>query len=191
MGERADLIEWIGREILPNEGGVRAFLKRAALSPEDVDEVVQEAYCRMAGLENYRRIENPRAYLYQVVRSILLSQVRRAKVVRFDTVAELDSLGVIDSDLNPEQAVLRKDDLQRLKSLIENLPANIRQVFLLRKIEGLPQKAIAARLNLSERTVEWYATQGLRLLLAEWAKTDKDVRRRLRDEERTEQRDRS
>jgi RNA polymerase sigma-70 factor (ECF subfamily) len=145
----------------------------------------------MAGLENYRRIENPRAYLYQVVRSILLSQVRRAKVVRFDTVAELDSLGVIDSGLDPEQAVLRKDDLQRLKSLIENLPVKIRQVFLLRKIDGLPQKAIATRLNMSERTVEWYSTQGLRLVLAEWAKTDKDVRRRLRDEERTEQRDRS
>lgn len=191
MGERADLIQWIGREILPNEGGVRAFLKRAALSPEDVDEVIQEAYCRMAGIEDYRRIENPRAYLYQVVRSILLSQVRRARVVRFDTVAELDSLGVIDSGLNPEQAVLRKDDLQRLKSLIENLPANIRQVFLLRKIDGLSQKAIAAHLNISERTVEWYSTQGLRLVLAEWAKTDKDVRRRLRDEEQTERRDRS
>ena len=28
-------------------------------------------------------------------------------------------------------------------------------------------------------------------VLAEWAKTDKDVRRRLRDEEQTERRDRS
>src|SRR5689334_6262761 len=79
MPDRSDIVLWVGRHILPLEGEVRRWLRKAAVAPADVDDVIQEAYCRIAGLDAVSHIKEPRAYFFQVVRNILLEQVRRAR----------------------------------------------------------------------------------------------------------------
>ncbi len=168
MGERPDMVLWVGRHILPLEGEVRRWLRRSVTS-QDTDDIIQEAYCRIAGLDQTFHIENPRAYFFQVVRNILIEQVRRARIVRIDAVAEMEALNISDDRPSPEQEVSAHRDLKRLQRLIDDLPERCRQVFVLRKIEGLSQKEIARRLNITEHTVEAHAGRGLQLILKAWA----------------------
>jgi RNA polymerase sigma-70 factor (ECF subfamily) len=49
---------------------------------------------------------------------------------------------------------LARHDLMRVQSLIAGLPERTREIFLLSRLEGLPQREIAARLGVSRPTVE-------------------------------------
>ena len=161
-------VEWVGRCLLPWEGSVRAWLHRASVAPAEIDDIVQEAYSRIAGTENFRNIANPKAYFLTVARNILFEQLRRARIVRIDTIAEMDLPNIPDDSPDQERVAIGKDELARLKRLIEALPARCRKMFVMRKIEGLTQKQIAERLGVTENTVETQVGRGLRLILGAW-----------------------
>ena len=190
MAERSEISAWVGRHILPYEADVRAWLRRAAVAPHEIDDVIQESYCKIATLQDTDHIDNPRAYFFRVARNLVLMQARRARIVRIDTVAEIDALNILDDRPNPEEEVTAHRDLQHLKSLIDALPEKCRRVFVLRKIENLPQKEIARRLGITENTVEAQAAKGLQLILKAWSgNTPKSVRTRYGTDE-PEQRNR-
>jgi RNA polymerase sigma-70 factor (ECF subfamily) len=169
LREKSEIAEWVGRCILPHEAALRRWLRGAVASANDVDDVVQEAYCRIASLESASHIHNPQAYLFQVARNVLVEQVRRSRIVRIDLIAELDALNIADDRPSPEESTLARRELGRLKALIDALPEKCRRVFVLRKIDGISQREIATRLGITENTVEAHAANGLRLILKKWA----------------------
>jgi RNA polymerase sigma factor (sigma-70 family) len=173
-----ELIEWVGRCVLPCEGSARAWLRRASVKPSEIDDIIQEGYSRIASIESFRHITNPRAYFVGIVRNILFEQLRRSRIVRIDTVAELDALNISDNSPDPERAMSAKDELVRLRRLIDALPARCRRVFVLRKIDGLSQKQIAERLGITVNTVETQVGRGLRLILKAWVEDTRAVRGR-------------
>lgn len=170
--ERSEIVAWVASRILPHEADVRRFIARTVRSAEDVDDVVHEAYCRLASLDDVAHIANPRAYFFQTARSVVLERIRRTRIVRIEAVAEIDALNIVDDEPSPERNVAARRELERVKRLIEALPAKCRRVFEMRKIEGLSQKAIAAKLGVSENTVEAQAARGLKLILKALAAED-------------------
>lgn len=162
---RRRLVTWVGVHVMPHEPAVRAWLSRAMLNPADVDDLIQEAYCKMAGLTAFETIANPAGYFFGVCRNMVADHVRRARVVRFEVVAELDSLGLHSEEPSPERAVAARRELRRVQDLIAGLPDRCRKVFELRKIHGRSQKDIAAELGISESAVENEGVKGLRLIL--------------------------
>lgn len=175
------LVGWVGRNVLPHERHVRKWL-RAAFPAIDVDDVVQEAYCRISELEHVDHIEDPRRYFFRAARNIVLEQVRRERVVRIEAASGLMELenGPVD-EISPERIVAGRSVLQRVERLIDALPERARQIFRLRKIEGVPQRDIAARLGLTENVVENEVARGLRRILTQMTedeRIDMPVRRR-------------
>lgn len=183
---RAHIAAWVGREILPHEGDVRAWLRRT-LNPEDLEDVIQEAYCQIAGLEKIDHIRNGRAYFFTAARSIVLMRLRRARIVRIESVTEIESLNIVGDEPSPERVAAARRELDRIRQLIEGLPDRCRRIFELRKIEGMPQREIAERLGVTEHIVENDVTKGLKLILqamaegerrAELMRTEQDERAR-------------
>jgi RNA polymerase sigma-70 factor (ECF subfamily) len=66
-----------------------------------------------------------------------------------------DTPGVLD-------ALAHQEDFKHLIQAIQSLPERCRQIITLRKIYGLSQKEVAARLGISEHTVEAQGGIGLR-----------------------------
>ncbi len=161
------------------------------MAAHEIDDIVQESYARLIALDDVAHILNPRAYFFQTARSILYQQARRARIVRIDTVAELDALNILDEGPNPEEAVSSFRELERFKSMIDALPEKCRRVFILRKIEGVPQREIARRLGITENTVEAHVARGLRLPLKAWAEPvpNQPVNRTKSHDARTRKRD--
>lgn len=151
--------------MLPHEGDVRAWLRRLSVNADQIDDVVQEAYCRIAALDSIAHIASGRAYLFRTARNVLLEQMRRARIVRIETVNELERLETADGQPSPEQAASDRRDLARVRALIEALPDRCRQVFELRRLQGLSQRETAARLGVSENVVEAQTARGLKLVL--------------------------
>jgi RNA polymerase sigma-70 factor (ECF subfamily) len=163
---------WLARCILPHEPGLRRWLRGLGNAAIDADDVVQETYALLAALDSVDHIRDPRAYLYASARSVLLQQVRRARIVPIESMAEIDGL-CIQSDGSPtEDAASERQQLMRLARHIAGLPEKCREAFVLRKVHGYSQREIAARMAISESTVEKHVGKGLRLLMQAMAGAD-------------------
>lgn len=110
---------------------------------EESQDVVQEAFLRAMKLEHgLCGIESPRAWLFQVVRNLLIDRYRLSK----------DELPVEDENLpspEPEPTAPVDSLSQCLPRVLSELSAEDREVITLCDIEGLTQERFAARLGLS------------------------------------------
>jgi RNA polymerase sigma factor (sigma-70 family) len=162
---RTDIVAWVGSHVLPHEAAVRVWLRRWTGRSQDIDDVIQEAYSRLASLESIEHIGSGRAYLFQTTRNIVLEQVRRSKIVRIDNVTDFGDLGLVDETPPLDRVVGGARELQRVQRLIEQLPFKCRRIFVLRRIHGVSQRDIARDLGISESAVEKQASRGLKLIL--------------------------
>jgi RNA polymerase sigma factor (sigma-70 family) len=151
-------------EIMPHEAGVRAWLARSMISPDDIDDLIQEAYCRLAALDRIDHIRRPDGYFFQTVKNLIMEQLRRVRVVRIEVAAEIDD-HLRDDRPSLEDEAGARSELSRVQALVAALPERCRRIFEMRKIEGLSQREIAIRLGVSESVVENEGARGLRLIL--------------------------
>jgi RNA polymerase sigma-70 factor (ECF subfamily) len=165
MADRAKIVAWVGAQVMPHEAAVRAWLRRSLVSHEDIDDLIQEAYARIAALEEVDHILRPDGYFFQTVRNLLGDHLRRSRIVRIDAATEIDSLSLYDDEPSPERITAARRELARVRELIAALPDRCRRIFELRKIHGLPQREIARLLGVNESAVENDGAKGLRLIL--------------------------
>jgi RNA polymerase sigma-70 factor (ECF subfamily) len=171
LEKRRALAAWVARELLPNEPIVRAMLRKMRAAPEEIDEVVQDCYCRFAMLESVDHIEQPRAYFKVTARHLLGRRLQRARVVHFDAYNDMSMF--IDEDTpSQERQLTGRSDYALLLKLMSKLPDRCRKAVELRKIEGLSQKQIAQKRGMSEKAVEKQIWLGVRALREGWAKID-------------------
>lgn len=157
--------DWLARYILPHEPLLRAWLGRQSWPGIDTDDLVQESYAVLASLAQVDHIDNPRAYLFRTAHSLALQQVRRARIVSIQAVADLEGLEVAAEAPLQDRVLSDRQELQRLADAIAALPARCGEVFRLRKVDGLSQRAVAQALGLSESTVEKHMGKAVRQLM--------------------------
>ena len=167
-----DRSRWLAANILPHERALRGWLARSRVPGLEVDDIVQEAYAVLVGLETVEHIRNPRNYLFQTARSVVLRHLRRTRVVRFQSLPTSDDLETSGADPSPEDHAIFRDDLRRAGRLLDALPDRAREAFLLRRVQGLSQRDIAARMKVSENTVEKHIGKALRLIMQAVAGAD-------------------
>jgi RNA polymerase sigma factor (sigma-70 family) len=157
-----NLEQWYCEHVLVHERALRAYLRRAFPIVTDVDNVVQETFVRVLQARRTGELENVRGYLFTTARNQALAMMRRRDIVAIDGMAEIEALDIsTDEPGVPEKVGLRLE-LELLTQAIQSLPERCRAVLTLRKIEGLAQREIAARLGISEHTVEAQVANGMR-----------------------------
>jgi len=149
--------------VLPHEPDVRAWLRRRFPDVE-VDDVIQEAYSRIAGART-GAVSSGRAYFIATARNIVIEQIRRKRVVRFQALSVFDAESLIDETPSPEQITAHRRRLEAVREVVQVMPALCREIFTLRKFYGYSQREIAGRLGVSENTVEKEVARGVRLVL--------------------------
>jgi RNA polymerase sigma factor (sigma-70 family) len=158
---------WFLRSILPHEPALRGWLSRTTPPGVDADDVIQEAYTILAELESVDEIRHPRAYLFQVARSVIMRHVRRARIVPIHSMDDLERLEHPEDAASPEQYAIDRDELRQLAKAIAAMPLKTREAFVLRRVRDMPQREIAARMRISENTVETHISRGI-LFLIDW-----------------------
>jgi RNA polymerase sigma-70 factor (ECF subfamily) len=162
---RREIVTWVGSNIVPHEADLRSRLRRMAVSEEEIGDIVQDAYVKIAKLDSVAHIQNGRGYFFATARTILLDRIRRERIVRIDSMTEMEALALADEDPGPERRVSARLELERVRRLIAALPDRCREIFELRRIQDVPQREIAERLGIPEHIVEAQAVRGLKLIL--------------------------
>lgn len=165
MDINRNVAAWVAEEILPHEAAVRSWLACHWRSAIDIDDVVQEAYCRISELDTVDHISNGRSYLFATARSIAIDTVRSARHKTSVGLTETEWSFVMDEGPSPDRAAEARQKLQQAGALLASLPWTCRQVIELRRIHGLSQAETARQLGVSENVVENHIVRGIRRLL--------------------------
>jgi RNA polymerase sigma-70 factor (ECF subfamily) len=164
-------LNWFKAVILPHEAALRSRLRRVCPSGFDVDNLVAESLARAYTAKDISRIPTGRGYLFTIARNLLIDTVRREAIVSLDFVADLDTLR---SDDSLEASLTARDELRRLHAIIETLPTQCRQVFILRRVHDVSFQEIAVRMSLSVSTVEKHLARAVMLVAKAMSEREED-----------------
>ena len=124
---------------------LRRFIAGRVRGEADVDDILQEVFIKIhRGLE---RLDDPsrlHAWVYQITRNAVIDHYRRGGP-DVELPEELPDLVAEDED--PEGA--EAEVATWLRPMAEDLPEKYREALLLTDIEGLTQKELAERLDIS------------------------------------------
>ncbi|MES2696441.1 MAG: RNA polymerase sigma factor [Verrucomicrobiota bacterium] len=146
--------DWFAKEVHAHDGRLKAYLRGVFPGVHDVDDLVQESYVRVWLRQTRQPIASVRAFLFKVARHLALNSLRHQNASPFIAVTETAVSRVVEDRPSPADQACTDEELTLLFEAIDALPARCREVYILRKLKGLSQKEIAAKLGISEQTVE-------------------------------------
>ncbi|MEO6799024.1 MAG: sigma-70 family RNA polymerase sigma factor [Rhodanobacter sp.] len=158
------LNSWFAREILVHEGALMRYLLRSWFRREEIHDLRQEIYVRVYEAATKSRPAMPKSFMFTTARHLMTDRLRRGRVVSIEAVGDIDALNVLVDEITPERRLSSRQELRRLSEALDRLPDRCREVVWLRKVEDLPQKEVAARMGISEKTVEKQVAKGARLI---------------------------
>ncbi|MDN7180645.1 RNA polymerase sigma factor [Caballeronia sp. SEWSISQ10-4 2] len=140
-------------------------------SPTDADDVVQEAFLRAFRFFDGYQGDNPRAWLLAIVRNTWFTEWRRQRH-RADATPYDDSLNVDEqlpgwadeSGDDPEKLAVRQDETELVHRALATLPVEFREVIVLRELEDMSYKDVAAVAGIPLGTVMSRLSRARRLL---------------------------
>jgi RNA polymerase sigma-70 factor (ECF subfamily) len=158
------LDDWFAREILVHEAVLSSYLRRCWPYRDDLHDLRQEVYVRVYESAGKALPTAPKSFLFITARNLMADRLRRNRVVSIETVGDFESLNVLVDEVTPERWSSGRQTLTRLADAFDRLPTRCREVVWLRRVEELPQKEVAMRLGISEKTVEKQIAKGARLI---------------------------
>jgi RNA polymerase sigma-70 factor (ECF subfamily) len=139
--------------VLPHLDAAYNYARWLTKNDADAEDVVHDACVRAMRFFTSLREDNPRAWLFAIVRNTWYSRVtRRAAVTE---PASFDRAGdePADEALDPEERLLQHHTVVRVRTALEQLPVDFREVLVLRELEGLSYKEVAAVIGVPMGTV--------------------------------------
>ena len=128
---------------LPHLGAAYNLARWLTRNETDAEDVVQEAYLRAFRLFGSFHGGDGRPWLLAIVRNTFYTWMHRNRAPELQTTFDEEIHTVREDQLNPETRLLKKADHELLRQALEELPAEFREVIVLRELEGLSYKQIA------------------------------------------------
>lgn len=124
---------------------------------EEALDVTQESFVSaFAALKRYDRERPFRLWISRIALNKCRDWARRRAVRAFFTRAAPldDAFGLASDDASPEVEASDRAEMRRVNAAIGELPAKLREVLVLRAVEGMSQAEAAEALGVTEKTVE-------------------------------------
>lgn len=136
-------------------------LRRRVRNPEDVADLVQDAFAKLAAARPQGEVRSPAAYLQRIVRNMLIDRAKQ--VGRRLALADV-RVGDLSPPVCPPQQswdIEARELMRAYRAALDTLPTRAREVFLLHRVEELRYRDIAQRLGISVATVEYHMARAL------------------------------
>ncbi len=151
--------------VLPHLDAAFNYARWLTRGRGEAEDVVQEACVRALRYFSSLRSDDARAWLMAIVRNTWYRRVARAGQAR---IAPLEDSAddPIDGQPDPEATVIRQQSVDAVRFAIEALPADFREIIVLRELEGLSYKEIATVVGIPIGTVMSRLSRARERLLA-------------------------
>lgn len=144
---------------------IRYFI-RHRFAPDVAEDCVQDVFVRIARAD-LRKVENLQAYLFIVASSVAMDHGRKMRARQAQRHDSLNSDSISDFELesreaSPARVIEGKEELLRLRHVLDELRPRTREIFLLNRLDGLSYTQLAARFGLSVAAIEKQMSKALR-----------------------------
>lgn len=138
---RRSLLSWFGRRTRDRA---------------DLEDMVQEVFERLIKRGHASELErnNLSAYVFETASSVLTDHLRKKITRRAHLYEPFDQNRHGGEDFSPEHVLINREKLERTSAMLLELPEQTRAIFLLRRVEGMKVKDVAARMGISVTSVE-------------------------------------
>lgn len=135
------------------------FLWQRVRCLDVAQDLSQETYLRLLKKDALAHTDNLSGYLFRTAERLAIDFLRQDKRVgsRLDELTE----ELVCPQLLPEALTILRQQCQLLLEAIAALPPSQRHVLLLRKVDQLSYADIAAKLRISEKTVQRHLVQAM------------------------------
>ena len=141
------------RTLLPHLDAAYNLARWLTRNDHDAEDLVQAAYLRALKSFGGFRGADGRAWLLAIVRNACYTWLEQ-KRARGPATAFVEEIhGVESHAMDPEKLLLRAEDQELVRRTVEHLPLELREVLVLRELEGLSYKEIAAIAGIPMGTV--------------------------------------
>src|SRR3954470_7184065 len=139
--------------VLPHLDAAFNYARWLTKNDAEAEDVVQDACVRAMRYFSTLRDSDARAWLFAIVRNTWYSRLSRSATVIEVTAMDDPRDEPADVALDPEALLLQHHDVVRVHTALEQLPSDFREVIVLRELEGLSYKEIAAVIHVPIGTV--------------------------------------
>jgi RNA polymerase sigma-70 factor (ECF subfamily) len=155
------------RAVETHQRSVFTFARYLIGSPQEAEDVTQEALLRMWRHWDSLDIERLEAWLLTVTRNLCYDRMRRLRVVRRVVPASIDEETAPDApspDPDPEELAHRGALREKLLEAIDKLHEPYKSAVVLREVKGLSYKEISEVLESPLNSVKVHVFRGRRKL---------------------------
>jgi RNA polymerase sigma-70 factor (ECF subfamily) len=139
---------------------VYAIGLRLSKSPELAKDLAQETFIRIwNNRDKLPDVTNFSAFLFTIARHLAIDHLRKKVFTTNNEDYLVDYFS--DDAITPHEKAEYKELEKVLNSAIDNLPAQLQQVFRLSRFEGLSHAEIALRMNITRITSKSYMVRAL------------------------------
>ncbi|WP_284620660.1 RNA polymerase sigma factor [Aquabacterium humicola] len=144
---------------------VRSALMRRGRTSDEADDLVQEAWVRLACYEKERDVVQPEAFLMRAALNLSIDAYR-ARASRGEELV-IDEVELVDAAPTAEAIMLGRERIARLSVGLGRLSDRTRDIFLAHRIDGLSYQEIARQHRLSISAVEKHVAKAT-LMITSW-----------------------
>jgi RNA polymerase sigma-70 factor (ECF subfamily) len=130
-------------QLLSNLNAAYNLARWLTRNDADAEDVVQEAYLRALKHFGSFHGSDVRPWLLAIVRNTFYTWLQQNRAPERQLPFDDEIHFAEDDHLNPEQLLVQKASSNLVRHAIEELPAEFREVIVLRELEGLSYKQIA------------------------------------------------
>lgn len=139
--------------VVPHMDAAFNYARWLTRNDADAEDVAQDALVRAFRFFSSLRTDNARSWLLTIVRHTWCARIakpgHRFVSTEYDESTDRRSDGIPPAD----ELLIRHEQAERIRQAVEQLPADFREVLVLRELEGLSYKEIAAVVNVPIGTV--------------------------------------
>lgn len=158
------LQDWFVREVLPLEAALMQFLHHNWRNKSEIADLRQDIYERVCQAAQIQLPRQTKAFVFTTARNLLIDRVRAARIIPIEAAVDWETLNVAMDAPGPDRVMLAREELRLLQAALDRLAPRCREAIVLKQIEGLSRREIAARMGVGEETVKMHLTNGMRAL---------------------------
>lgn len=130
------------------------FFRRRLGDASEAEDLTQEVFLRLLCHRGIATIEDLQGYAFETASNVLTDWARKRTVRRANTHESFDHAHHGGEDIGCDRVVIARQALDHLCEALFELSERSREVFLLRRLDGLPYRDIASRIGISVSAVE-------------------------------------
>lgn len=133
---------------------LRRFFARRGVAREDLEDLIQEVYLRLARQPNVATIRSAQAFVFATATNLLRDGFRRRRTRGAQCSIEAGGVQVLAEGVDPERAAECSQHLRAVREVIGSLKPATRHVFLGHRMRGQSYAELAHELGVSVSMIE-------------------------------------